>query len=456
MHVGDHRRDLSTLTDVLVALLAYLAVLNWHVGGIDALNGWYAELVPCIVGTWWVASITLRRDVPYRLGGTGAEIRETVAVNAIGAVVIVCLSLLTKHLAVSRLVLAGFPVLSGVFSASIRLVARGLLGWWRRQGHDVRQVLVLGPVAASVRMVSALLSPDAGLRAVGLLVPDGDTDGAEPWLPVLGHYADLADVLHDRVVDQLAVTAPLDDPGLRTVVQTAIREGKTVWLVLDAFGALLMGRSTAGQVVVLSPQRNSYDLGLKRTLDVVVSTLALLVASPIMAACALAIKAEHPTAPVVFRQRRVGLHGRQFTCFKFRSMVPDAERRRETLLARNEMNGPVFKIRDDPRITRVGRVLRKFSLDELPQLWNVLRGDMSLVGPRPPLPDEVREYQPDFRRRLAFRPGLTCLWQVSGRNAIDFERWMQLDLQYVDNWSLGLDLVILLKTIPAVLFGSGM
>jgi exopolysaccharide biosynthesis polyprenyl glycosylphosphotransferase len=159
--------------------------------------------------------------------------------------------------------------------------------------------------------------------------------------------------------------------------------------------------------------------------------------------------------PVFFRQERVGMNGRRFTFFKFRSMVVDADRRKDELKHLNEMDGPVFKIKNDPRVTRVGRFLRKFSLDELPQMWNVLKGDMSLVGPRPPVPSEVEKYEFWARRRLSIRPGLTCLWQISGRNSINFQQWMELDLQYIDNWTLGLDFKILLKTVPAVLGGRG-
>ena len=158
---------------------------------------------------------------------------------------------------------------------------------------------------------------------------------------------------------------------------------------------------------------------------------------------------------MLFRQTRCGLNGRRFTLYKFRTMVADAEWRRQELLHLNEMDGPVFKVRNDPRVTRLGRLLRKFSLDELPQLWNVLRGDMSLVGPRPPIPEEVDQYERWQRRRLSMKPGLTCLWQVNGRNAVDFESWMELDLEYIDSWSLSLDLKILLKTIPVVLSGKG-
>jgi lipopolysaccharide/colanic/teichoic acid biosynthesis glycosyltransferase len=159
---------------------------------------------------------------------------------------------------------------------------------------------------------------------------------------------------------------------------------------------------------------------------------------------------------VFFRQQRVGLNGRLFSLYKFRSMVEGAESKLDELRDKNEMKGPVFKLKDDPRITRVGKYLRRYSLDELPQLWNVVRGDMSLVGPRPPLPDEVKLYLRKFRRRLSMRPGITCTWQVSGRNDIvDFETWARLDLEYIDNWSLAKDLMLLLRTVPAVIRGSG-
>ncbi len=454
MLVGEHRRELSAFSDVLLAVLAYLAVLRWHLGTNAFADPWYADLLPLIVGSWWLLSVAVRSDIPYRLGGTGAELADTLAVNGLGALLLIALSLLARQFGVSRLVLVGFPLVNCAASSTFRLGLRAWLALRRRQGRDLRQVLLVGPAGSSLKFAASTMRPDAGLRPVGLLLPPGIA--AEPsTLPVLGDYTDLASVLHNRVVDQLAITAPLHDPNLRALVDTGIREGKTLWLVLDAFGARVMGRSPAGQVVVLSPYHDSAGLAVKRLLDIAVAATGLLLALPVLGLCALAIKLDDPAGPVIFRQPRVGLHGRQFTCLKLRSMVRDAETRRAALLALNEMHGPVFKIRDDPRITRVGRLLRKYSLDELPQLWNVLRGDMSLVGPRPPLPDEVRQYAPDFRRRLAFRPGLTCLWQVSGRNRVDFSQWMELDLRYVDNWSLWLDLLILARTIPTVLLGSG-
>src|SRR5438132_3491262 len=199
---------------------------------------------------------------------------------------------------------------------------------------------------------------------------------------------------------------------------------------------------------------NETQLAAKRLLDVPVSLLLLGLSMPVILLAALTIKLTSPGS-VLFKQQRIGLNGRIFTLYKFRTMIANAHERLSEVSHLNEMTGPVFKAKDDPRVTGVGRILRKFSLDELPQLWNVLKGDMSLVGPRPPIPEEVRSYHRWQRRRLSMKPGLTCLWQVNGRNNIDFDRWMQMDLQYIDNWSPSLDLKILLRTIPAVLLGRG-
>jgi exopolysaccharide biosynthesis polyprenyl glycosylphosphotransferase len=194
--------------------------------------------------------------------------------------------------------------------------------------------------------------------------------------------------------------------------------------------------------------------GLKRPLDVVVATIAILLTSPIMLATAVLIKITSQ-GPIFFHQTRVGKWGETFTCYKFRSMYIDAEERKKELMAQNEADGPVFKMKNDPRITIVGKYIRQLSIDELPQLFNVLKGDMSLVGPRPPVPQEVAQYQYDERRRLNAIPGITGLQQVSGRSNLDFKRWVELDLEYIAKQSLFEDLKILLKTIPAVVFSKG-
>jgi exopolysaccharide biosynthesis polyprenyl glycosylphosphotransferase len=209
-----------------------------------------------------------------------------------------------------------------------------------------------------------------------------------------------------------------------------------------------------GYIHYLNVDHKPYQQAVKRVLDVLVSGCVLLVLSPVLLLVALMI-AVTSRGPCLFRQQRVGHHGRPFYMLKFRTMVVDAEARQASLLSRNEQSGPVFKIKDDPRITRLGRILRRYSIDELPQFINVLRGDMSIVGPRPPLPSEVAKYEAWQRRRLSVRPGITCVWQVSGRNNISFEEWMYLDMRYIDHWSLAEDLKLILKTVPVVVTGRG-
>ena len=213
--------------------------------------------------------------------------------------------------------------------------------------------------------------------------------------------------------------------------------------------------SPADDTIRVRPRRSSAERAAKRLLDVVASATLLVVLSPLLAAIALAVKLDDG-GPVLYRWRVVGRDGRPFTGYKFRSMVTDADELKAALEGANEMSGPVFKMRGDPRITRVGRILRRYSLDELPQLWSVLVGEMSLVGPRPPLQSEYARFSERQRAKLAVKPGITCLWQVAGRNDItDFEDWLRLDLEYIERWSLGLDLQILVRTVPAVLSGRG-
>ena len=259
------------------------------------------------------------------------------------------------------------------------------------------------------------------------------------------------------VVFNVAQTAFADVEKAILICET---EGVEAWLVAD-FVRTSIARATVDDfygkplLVFRTTPDITWQLLCKRLIDVVGSLLGLVVLGPLlMLPLAIIIKLTSP-GPILFRQRRSGLHGRLFTMYKFRSMVTNAEMLRAELDAFNEQAGPVFKMKDDPRVTKVGRFLRLTSLDELPQLWNVIRGEMSLVGPRPPIPSEVEHYDPWHRRRLSMKPGITCLWQISGRNNIAFDQWMKLDLQYIDNWSLWLDLKILARTFPVVLTGFG-
>jgi exopolysaccharide biosynthesis polyprenyl glycosylphosphotransferase len=291
--------------------------------------------------------------------------------------------------------------------------------------------------------------PEWGLHVVGQVESDA---ASLARLPELLHQEPIACVVFN--VSQTYFSE------IEKAILACETEGVEAWLVAD-FIKTSIARATLDDfcgkplLVFRTTPDLSWQLVFKRLIDIVGALVGLAVLGPlVMLPAAVAIKLTSP-GPILFRQRRSGLHGRLFTMYKFRSMVDNAEMLRVELETFNEMSGPVFKMTRDPRVTPVGRFLRKTSIDELPQLWNVLRGEMSLVGPRPPIPSEVQQYDAWHRRRLSMKPGLTCLWQISGRNQIGFDHWMKLDLQYIDNWSLWLDFKILMRTIPVVLSGFG-
>ncbi len=274
--------------------------------------------------------------------------------------------------------------------------------------------------------------------------------------------SELVRALHQHSVGRVIFSASRTELGrVEAAIAACEIEGVEAWLMADfirtsiarpAFDSL----GTQPMLVFRSTPDSSWALLLKRTVDFTGALLGLVLLSPLLLAAALAVKATSP-GPAIFSQARCGRHGRPFRMFKFRSMYSDAEQRRHELEVFNQMSGPVFKLENDPRITPLGRLLRKYSIDELPQLLNVLVGDMSLVGPRPLPTYEVENFANTAqRRRLSVKPGLTCLWQIEGRSELrDFETWVKLDLEYIDNWSIWLDLRILFRTVPAVLFGSG-
>ena len=340
-------------------------------------------------------------------------------------------------------------------SLGLRAVIHGWLALLRRRGQGRRNVLIVGAGETAVHFASRLEGhPTLGLNVIGY-VNDGTAAPEMHW-PYLGRTDQLADVLHDNVIDEVAVCLDLASwHTIEEVIELCRAVGKVVRIPL-AGGILAHGSAhveTLSDIPILSivqgPDRQ-IALAAKRLMDIGVAGVGLLLLVPITLAVALAISREDGR-PMFFRQVRVGLHGRLFRVLKFRTMRHDAEQELGELLALNEVTGQAFKLTNDPRITRVGRFLRRTSLDELPQLWNVLRGEMSLVGPRPPLPAEVKHYDIWHRRRLSMKPGITGLWQVEGRREHNFDRWVEKDLEYIDRWSLWLDTKIALRTLPAML-----
>ncbi len=360
----------------------------------------------------------------------------------------------------SRTVLAGFALASVLTVWSSRLAVIGVLRD-RLRNTWTHNILVVGAADDVVPLLQVLKRhKDWGIRVLGIVRADDGENSQLSHAQVLGVLDELPRVLERHAVDEVMVTgSSLSVDTLRTVADSCEEVG--VRFSMDAnFLGLSISKAQLTDLDgwhVLSFSTTPEDaeaLAVKRVMDVLLSGAALLALTPVFLLTALAIKLEDG-GPVFFGQERSGLFGRPFPMYKFRSMVVDAEKLKDQLAANNEMDGPVFKMKHDPRITRVGRFIRKTSIDELPQFWNVFRGEMSLVGPRPPLPKEVEHYKRWQRRRLSMKPGITCTWQVSGRNDIDFETWMKLDLEYIDNWSLFLDVKLLFRTVPVVLLGTG-
>jgi exopolysaccharide biosynthesis polyprenyl glycosylphosphotransferase len=274
--------------------------------------------------------------------------------------------------------------------------------------------------------------------------------------------SELKAMIDAEPVDEVFISLPRDKygPMVEAIVELCEEQGIVVRVQAEMFNlkvAKLHVDMLDGvpMVTIRSGPQDGWQLLLKKLIDVCGSTILLLAATPLLLIVALLIKLDS-TGPVFFRQERVGLHKRRFQLIKFRTMVEGADRQQPLLEHLNEADGPVFKIKDDPRMTRLGKFLRRFSIDELPQLFNVLKGEMSLVGPRPlPVRDVERIAVQWHKRRLSMKPGVTCLWQVNGRSNVSFDHWVQMDLEYIDNWTLGLDLKILLKTLPVVLKGAG-
>jgi exopolysaccharide biosynthesis polyprenyl glycosylphosphotransferase len=395
----------------------------------------------------------------HRMNSITAELGRVLRAVAGAAILVAAGDFFLHRFDTPRLLLLVYLGLSLALMTAWRLVVRRIAHLARRSGYNARHFAVVGSGELAEEVLRSVASrPEWGYRFSGLILDDGAEAPARR--PTLGRISALGEILESHVLDLVVFALPSGRlQAAEEAARTCQEQGVGVMICLDLLhgGISRMTLTAIDGVPALTCSTVPSDalaLAVKRAFDVVVSLLVLLVASPVLVGVAAAIKLDSP-GPVFFRQRRVGLYGRHFTFFKFRSMRTDAEAQLEALRVRNEVSGPVFKMANDPRVTRVGHFIRRFSLDEFPQFWNVLRGEMSVVGPRPPLPGEVRHYQRWQRRRLSMKPGITCIWQVSGRSGIDFDRWMQLDLEYIDRWSLWEDLVICLKTVPAVLTARG-
>jgi exopolysaccharide biosynthesis polyprenyl glycosylphosphotransferase len=431
--------------------------------------GWqyyYFWLLGLYLALWPFVAAKYRFYSSKRTSALSGEVIDLVKIavtdTVLAVVIIVFLDMHRPDPALLLLFNAGN--IAGLFVS--RLLVRSALKSIRRKGYNYRSVLIIGTNERTMEIVSAIKSnSEYGLRIIGILDTEERREqlGSFEGYKIIGSLGDLKKVLTRRIVDEVYITLPVKSfyNQIEEIIRLSEAQGIEIKLSPSLFPLKLANHSLAlvGDIPLIkmvSGPTSIWKLIFKRGIDIIISSAALIAALPVFIVIPILIKLDSSRGPVFFRQKRVGYNMRRFTLLKFRTMVENAAQLKSELQSANEVDGPVFKIKNDPRITRVGRLLRRYSLDELPQLLNVLKGDMSLVGPRPPLVAEVNEYEWWQRRRLSMKPGITCFWQVSGRNKLSFADWMALDLKYIDNWSLRLDAMLLLRTIPAVFRGSGL
>jgi exopolysaccharide biosynthesis polyprenyl glycosylphosphotransferase len=472
---NDHRRLIRILT------VAFDLVLIWSSGLLglilqsprDFFPGWHnpslaadREVIMARIGLMllYSALITLFAHMQdlYRddwLSSVKAETWAVAKAVGQGTVLFMGFTYLLRLSHISPLVIIFVAVVSMTLLVLWRRLNRYHLQETFPNGWNCRNVLLVG-TSAMTEIVRGELQKNRALGYVikGDLVCNLSHAGVASSLNTSGSLAELRRLIRTHFVDEVLICHH-DRNLVKAVTGEARKCGAAVRVVPDLYDGLALGAPVEylgrfPTIALHRQQAHAPSLALKRVVDAMSSGIALLLLLPILTALAIVILLDTP-GPVIYVSRRVGRKGKHFNFYKFRTMVADADRQKEQLRARNERDGILFKIADDPRITRSGRVLRKYSLDELPQLWNVFKGDMSLVGPRPPLADEVRQYELEQLRRLDVMPGITGLWQVEARGNPSFESYISLDMQYVEQWSLLLDLKILVKTFRVVLFGTG-
>jgi len=437
--IGDRWGNLSQLSEYIWLLLVVVPLWYFlldHFGLYESL--WYqsiGQIMVCILKAQFIGSIILAAAI---------YVMEPVDF--------------------SRALFVYLLIISFLFISFEKIIIKLVLSHFRRRGYNYRNILIVGTDKKAIEFLKIVENHvNWGMRIVGFLKL---ADDEHPQVPenykIHGCLKDLVVVCNRMPVDEVVFCVPSEAlPDLEDYVRDMEEMGVNVRLVLDFYDLKRSKRDLSlfhGELPILTFYSRSFDTGhlfLKRCLDLVGATTGLIITLLLFPFIALAIKLDSP-GPLFFGQKRIGKRGRVFTCWKFRSMYTDAEERKKELMHLNEMNGAIFKIKDDPRITKVGKILRKTSLDELPQFWNVLRNEMSLVGTRPPTPDEVAKYENWHRKRICIKPGITGMWQVSGRNAIeDFDEVAALDIEYIEKWSLWLDVKILFKTLWVVFARSG-
>jgi len=454
---------LDLLLVVGAFVLAYFVRVTYMSGDLGPIKE-YVWLLLVALPIWYYLFAKYRLYESMRRTRYAELLYRIFSIHIIAAFVMSALVLFFDRDYFSRRFLLLFILFAFILLLVSRVVLKASLVFVRRRGFNYRELLIVGATERAesfIRLVEDHVG--WGLRVCGVLqVSSGQVRETLLGYPVLGRLDDLLETCKSRPVDEVVFCLAKDQiVDIEECLKALEEIGVTVRVLLDFYAVdsyrrdLSFFEETLPILTFHSKSLDAQQLMVKRVMDVCGSMLGLCVGMLLFPFIAMAIKMESP-GPVLFSQDRIGESGRMFRIWKFRSMYDGAEARKAELQQQNEMQGAIFKIRNDPRVTRIGRVLRKTSLDEFPQFWNVLRGEMSLVGTRPPTPDEVARYENWHRRRMIIKPGLTGLWQVSGRNRVDdFDQVVKYDLRYIDEWSVGLDFRILWKTFWVVIAGRG-
>lgn len=470
---------LYVLGDALMVLgsclLAYYARSHFFPHARVFYTGrFYLWLMPAALLIWILTGLAAGIYREIREDDWRSVFWDPLKVNVVATLILMAFTVAVKDEHISRLLIGIFCVTVLAAMIALRLLARQLGPGLRAAFGNVRHVLVVGRTPEAMEIAREIEENEShGVKLAGFAMPlsaggaavpgKGELTSAESGLGrsyPLYALRDLAELLRAHVIDEVIFAVSREE--LESLEETFLlceEEGVKTRVLVSFFPHVIsrvyLERLRDMPLLTFSTTpENELLLLAKRVVDLAMALALGVVLSPLLLVLAVLIRLTS-RGPILYRQTRCGLGGRKFTLYKFRSMRPGADEQRRELLPLNELDGPVFKIRDDPRCTPVGRWMRRFSLDELPQLINIIKGDMSFVGPRPPLPEEVAHYERWQRRRLRMQPGLTCLWALEGRNKLNFRRWMELDLEYIDTWSPALDWKILLKTIPVVLLGRG-
>jgi len=440
---------MMVFTDAVVAVAAFFAGYFLRVSLNDIYPiGVYLKLLPFFVVIWILLFAALGMYNSFRVKPFFDIVSIILASALIGFILLGSVIYVLKEKEISRALIMMMFGVGAAFFCVEKILLINSFRYMRKRGYNTRNILVVGTGRRAQGFAETVKKHDEwGFKIVRMIDED--------------EFCDMANILHRNVIDHVVFVVPrLWFEKIEDLIRLCETEGIPASVVVDLY-ELKFARSKQTNFCGIpmltfesAPDR-LWELLVKRLIDILISAIGLIFLSPLFLVLTIAIRMTSK-GPILFRQKRCGLNGRKFVLYKFRTMVKGAEEKLAELRKFNEMDGPVFKMKKDPRVTPIGWFLRKSSLDELPQLWNVFKGDMSIVGPRPPIPAEVDKYDNWQRRRLSMRPGITCLWQVKGRNRItDFNEWMRLDLEYIDNWSLWLDIKILFATIPVVLLAKG-